>query len=90
MPLDESVVYATYEDDGAGFKKGGQLVRAAQKVLLIFPNMKAAKEYEEALTFCGNGSLNPRITGLYSFDAEECLFTCWPAKIVESLVYIPK
>ena len=85
MALDTAIVYATYEDDGAGPKRGGQPVREPSKQLLIFPNMSNAKEYERALRQFSNGTINPRLTAFYSQDEDEILVSCFPARVVKPL-----
>ena len=84
MALDQSIVYATYEDDGMD-SPGGQLMSqtSGQKRLLIFPNMPLAKDYEQALRQWGNGCKNPRLTAFYSQDSDEILVSCFPAKVIE-------
>jgi hypothetical protein len=88
--MKHNVIYATYEDDGIDGPgaQGGNTFPA--KRLLIFRDMSLAREYELVLETMGNGRKRPKITGFYSQDPDEILVSCWPAKIIEPLKYIPK
>jgi len=87
MALDEAIVFAVYEDDGASGPGSQDSSTFPQKALLIFSNMPAAKEFETGLRTFSSGRKNPRITAFYSQDADEILASCWPVKIVEPAKY---
>jgi hypothetical protein len=88
MALDKAVIYATYEDDGRTKAGAQDSSTFPQKVLMIFPNMSVAKEFESGLKEFSNIYKNPRITAFYSQDADEVLVSCWPAKVVGAVKYV--